>query len=318
MSGLDRLPALATTGVGSLPFASQDVAAAHAARAYDVPFCPQLPRLDGDMIREWLGADPGRCGWSPDRDRQRPVAWEPFLAALAERPPDHGLVKLQVTGPVTLAIALERAGSGVATGAPSRDLAREVAGWLSVATAEQIGRLDAQGLEVLLVADEPGLAAAGLAGADVDVWQPLRAAGAVAWGLHVCGTVPWGVIDATDLDVLSFDVGRHGVDAHGRRALRRLLARGGRIAWGVLDPASTEDSDTAAAVAAAAVSALGLPYADVARRSLLTPGCGTGRLSETRERSIASALGSAADATRAGLLARDAVSGRATLSWDGG
>jgi hypothetical protein len=316
MNALDRLPDLATTGVGSLPFAAPEAAAAHAARAYDVPFCPQLPQLDGDMIRQWLGADPGRCGWNPDRDRQRPAAWDAFLAALARRAPDHGIVKLQVTGPVTLAFALERAGSGIATGAPSRDLAREVAGWLSVATAEQIDRLDAQGLDVLLVADEPGLAAAGLAGADVDVWQPLRAAGAAAWGLHVCGTVPWGVIDASDIDVLSFDVGRHGVDAHGQRALRRLLARGGRIAWGVLDPASTEDSETAAAVAAAAIAGLGLPHADVARHSLLTPGCGTGRLSEPRERSIASALASAADATRAGLLATDAASGRASLSWD--
>jgi hypothetical protein len=306
MNALDRLPALVTTGVGSLPFATPEAAAKHAARAYDVPFCPQLPRVDGDMIREWLGADPCRCGWNPDRDRQRPAAWHAWLDEVVRRPPDHRLVKLQVTGPITLAIALERAGSGIATGAPSLAVAREVARWLSVATAEQIERLDAQGLDVLLIADEPGLAAAGLAGADVDVWQPLRAAGAAAWGLHVCGAVPWGVIDATDLDVLSFDVARHGVDPHGQRALRRLLARGGRIAWGVLDPASADDAETAAAVAAAAVSGLGLPSTDVARRSMLTPGCGTGRLSEPRERLIASALGSAADAARAGLVAQPA------------
>jgi len=49
------------------------------------------------MVSEWLGADPGRCGWTADRDREQPAA----------KPPDHGMVKLQVTGPVTLAIALE-------------------------------------------------------------------------------------------------------------------------------------------------------------------------------------------------------------------
>ncbi len=86
---LDRLPALATTGVGSLPFARPAEAARHALGAYAVPFCPQLPRLDGDMVSEWLGADPGRCGWTADRDRERPAA----------KPPDHGMVKLQVTGP---------------------------------------------------------------------------------------------------------------------------------------------------------------------------------------------------------------------------
>jgi len=306
MSALDRLPALATTGVGSLPFTAPAGAAAHAVRAYDVPFCPQLPRVDGDMVREWLGADPGRCGWNPDRDRQRPAAWEPFLASVAAAPPAHRVVKLQVTGPVTLAIALERAGGGIATGAPALGLAEEVAHWLAAAAAEQVARLAAVGLDVLLVADEPGLAAAGLAGDDVAVWEPLRATGAAAFGLHVCGPVPWGVVDASDPDVLSFDVARQGLDPRGRRALRRLVGRGGRVAWGVLDPAGTDAADAAAGVAAAAVSGLGLPAGDLAERSLLTAACGTGRLTEARERVVAAALAVAAGGTRAALRAQTA------------
>ena len=59
-------------------------------RAYDLPFCPQLPALDGDMVPEWLGADPRRCGWTPDRDRERPAAWDAFRAGLSARPPAHG------------------------------------------------------------------------------------------------------------------------------------------------------------------------------------------------------------------------------------
>ena len=303
MSALDRLPALATSGVGSLPFADPGTAARHACRAYDVPFCPQLPRHDGDMVREWLGADPGRCGWNPDRDRQRPAAWDAFLAALAARPPEHRVVKLQVTGPVTLAVALERAGGGIATGRACSALAHEIAVWLAAAAAEQVERLAGAGLDALVIADEPGLAAAGLSGADVRVWAPLRETGAAAWGLHVCGPVPWGVVDACELDVLSFDVTRHGVDGHGRRALRRLLGRGGRIAWGVLDPVGATGADGAAGAAAAAVAGLGLAPADVAARSLLTPGCGTGRLADARERLVASALAAAADGTAAALRA---------------
>ena len=65
---LDRLPALATTGVGSLPFVRPPEAARHAFGGYALPFCPQLPRLDGDMVSEWLGTDPGRCGWTSGRD----------------------------------------------------------------------------------------------------------------------------------------------------------------------------------------------------------------------------------------------------------
>ncbi len=125
---LERLPPWATTGVGSLPYDEPAAAAAHAVAAYDLPFCPQLPRVEGDMVREWLGADPGRCGWSPARDRERPPAWEALLARLAAAPPPHRLVKLQVTGPVTLARALEttRAGAAAAGAAagPRRRRAR--------------------------------------------------------------------------------------------------------------------------------------------------------------------------------------------------
>ena len=63
-SMLTRLPPLTTTGVGSLPFTRPLEAARHAVRAYELPFCPQLPHAYGDMVVEWLGADPGRCGWA--------------------------------------------------------------------------------------------------------------------------------------------------------------------------------------------------------------------------------------------------------------
>ena len=68
-------------GVGSLPFADAEHAVAHVAAGYDVPFCPQLPRLDGDMITEWLGGDPGRCGWSPPLDQRAARSrWSPPTA----------------------------------------------------------------------------------------------------------------------------------------------------------------------------------------------------------------------------------------------
>ena len=123
---LSSLPPCATTGVGSLPFADAGEAVAHVMAAYDVPFCPQLPLVEGDMVAEWLGADPGRCGWSPERDRERPRAWEAFLDALDAAPPSHGVVKLQVTGPWTLATALgDTALAGeIAAGWPRRPRAR--------------------------------------------------------------------------------------------------------------------------------------------------------------------------------------------------
>jgi hypothetical protein len=284
MSSLNRLPALATCGVGSLPHARAGDAARHAVRAYDVPFCPQLPRLDGDMVHEWLGDDPGRCGWSADRDRQLPAAWSAFMHELRAHPPQHRIAKLQVTGPVTLAAALERSAGRPGHGAAVAQLAREVAIWLAANVAEQIRGLDEIGLDVLLVVDEPGLAATGAS--DVAPWDPLRK---TTWGLHICGVVPWRLVQELEPDVISFDVIRYGVAPE----VRELIARGTRIAWGAVDPVQ-----------------LAVATDFPPENSLITPTCGTGRVSVEREQLVASTLarlGSSlrGDADLEGELARD-------------
>jgi hypothetical protein len=301
---LDRLAPLSTSGVGSLPFERAGEAVRHAVEAYELPFCPQLPRLDGDMIAEWLGADPGRCGWARDRDRERPAAWDDFVARLAARPPAHRVAKLQVTGPVTLAIALVRDG-GSPRGFRVPELAREVAAWLAANVAGKVRRLADAGVDALVVVDEPGLAHAGLTGADAPIWEPLRAA-APAWGMHVCGPVPWDLVDALDLDLLSLDVAAHGCPAEAGPVLGRLVRRGGRIAWGVVDPVEPRSASDAGGLAAASVSSLAggtLTLGQVARQSLVTPSCGTGRLSAERERLVAAVLGAAAQACRSAVAA---------------
>jgi hypothetical protein len=306
MSGiLDRLPALATTGVGSLPFEQASDAARHALVAYELPFCPQLARLDGDMIAEWLGADPGRCGWAPDRDRERPAAWNDLLARLTADPPVHAVVKLQVTGPVTLAIALERSTGQRGHGPGVVSLATDVAAWLAANTADQVRRLAQVGLDALVVVDEPGLARAGVSRADAALWDPLRAVAPV-WGMHVCGPVPWDLVDALGLDLLSLDVTTHGLPPEARPVLSRLLRGGGRVAWGIVDPVQPSSAADASGMAVAALSALTderVSLERVADLSLLTPSCGTGRLSPERERIVATSLDAAARAARGALAA---------------
>src|SRR3954469_16967601 len=213
---LDRLPAWATPGVGSLPHTFPDHAAAHVVGEYDLPFCPQLPRLEGDMVGEWLGADPLRCGWTPERDRERPAAWDAFLAALARRPPAHGVVKLQVTGPVTLGRALEPDDRRAAV------LAREIAAWLAANAAGQVAALRARGLDALLVVDEPALASRP---APETGWDPLRAV-APAGGLHLCCAVPWETVDRTAPDVLSFDLAVNAIDRRAARVVAPPLPPG--------------------------------------------------------------------------------------------
>jgi hypothetical protein len=301
---LRRLPPLATTGVGSLPFARPAEAVRHANRAYTLPFCPQLPSREGDMIEEWLGADPGRCGWTPDRDREQPDAWRAFLTTLAADPPAHRVAKLQVTGPVTLAIALERGAGRVGAGAGVTSLARDLAAWLAANTADQVRQLDEMGFDALVVVDEPGLAQAGIANDAADLWDSLRAI-APAWGMHICGHVPWQLINELPLDMLSFDA-LHGLGRDAQVPLGALLRRGGRIAWGILEPVNPGRSDQAGAYAAACLSALvsdRLPLEAIASSSLLTPSCGTGRLSPASEWLIAATLDAAAHATRSAVAA---------------
>jgi hypothetical protein len=217
----------------------------------------------------------------------------------------HRIAKLQVTGPVTLAVALERGAGRIGAGAGVTSLARDVAVWLAANTVDQVRQLNGIGIDAVLVVDEPGLAQAGIARDDTELWDPLRSI-APAFGMHVCGRVPWDLLAELELDLLSFDTALHGVVAEGRPALEDLLSRGGRIAWGVIDPASVEPAAETSARAAACVSAFassGFPVQRIAESSLLTPACGTGRLAPARERLIAATLDAAAHVTRSALAA---------------
>jgi len=289
---LARLPALATTGVGSLPHPDPRAAARHAACAYELPFCPQLPRRDGDMVHEWLGAPPGRCGWSAERDRTRPHAWGPWLAALRAAPPAHGVVKLQVTGPLTLCRALEGEGRGHADTPAPPAFAADVAAWLAAHVREQVALLAEAGLGAVVVVDEPGLGALHAGAGAEAAWDPLRAV-APAWGLHVCGPVPWALVDAAAPDLLSLDVATRTVDPPGAAVLRAMLRRGGRIAWGCVPPdgaGGPERARVRLAAALAAVAGPGLDLADVLRASLVSAACGTGAGPPEGEERVVAAL----------------------------
>jgi hypothetical protein len=180
-----RLPRFATMGVGSLPGTDPVEAVRHVMTAYGIPFCPQLPRVEGNMIEEWLGVPPGRCGWSPDRDRPLPQSWPIFLDAVVRTRPPHGVVKLQITGPVTLCWALEERPSS-----PPAIFARDVAAWPASNVQRQIAAFAERDVDCLLVADEPALGLVPSHPSLVRAWDPLRRI-AGACGLHICSAPPW-------------------------------------------------------------------------------------------------------------------------------
>ncbi|MFZ5444075.1 MAG: hypothetical protein ACOZQL_29000 [Myxococcota bacterium] len=169
-----------TTGIGSLPFTEPAEALAYSL-AHDLPFLPELPKLDPAefMIPAAL------AGVATGRPELHVL--ERFLAGV----PSPRLLKLQLAGPTTLA-------------AFSRELPRDaIAPWLVLRVRAMIAAAQARGHEVLFVLDEPALVAHPPFALDV-VTRAIREAGARV-GLHCCGETDWHALLPLGLDALSFD-----------------------------------------------------------------------------------------------------------------
>src|SRR5262249_40589221 len=147
--------------------------------------------------------------------------------------------------------------------------------WLAANAAAQVRTLQRRGLDTLLIVDEPALHRL-----QVDAWDPLRAI-APAWGLHLCGPVPWALVDAAEVDVLSFDLAL-APPPPGTTVLDRSAQRGGRIAWGVIEPHKAE-------YATHGLKRLRAQHPDP-EHSLLTASCGSGTMTVAREHELAAAL----------------------------
>src|SRR6202012_5431144 len=110
----------------------------------------------------------------------------------------------------------------------------------------------------------------------------------------------------------SFDLVRYTPGAGAWTTLSRLVARGGRVMWGIVNPVSPRDAATATgliAIAASALSRAGAPAeaiagapAEAIAGGLVSPSCGTGRLSNEAERRAAAILAAAVAAVRAGRV----------------
>jgi hypothetical protein len=299
-TGRPVLPTAAATAVGSLPHVDPAAAVeATLALLPDLPAAPQLPRRHS---REGMLAQAvdGMAGVHVDEERgtisvdhrhfdpDAPVgmsfdgeAWVTLRAFLEATRARRGPVKLQLTGPLTLGIALVEAGvpadvafraAGNAVSARARAL---------VACARE--SLVAAGLVVVL--DEPGLAAWGtdrlpLKGDDVvDLLSSgLASLGpTVLTGVHCCGEIDWKLATAAGPDLLSMPVGRNVADA--APTLAPFLERGGLIAWGVVptDGPVGDDPDPLWRRLAdlwCDMTRAGCDPVRLRQQALLTPACG--------------------------------------------
>jgi len=289
------------TSIGSLPHDDAAEAAAFVVRHHpELPAAPTLPRRspmegmiaqaafgvrgvdvapDGTLVVDPALLDPGAAVLGG-------VHGEPFVglrrfleAARGRTDP----IKLQVTGPLTLGLALCQGGG------PS-DVAFEVAA--AAVRTRVLAMVDAARAAVpdaplVVFLDEPGLTACDRADFPLDLDDTIDlVSGALAvlepvaiTGVHCCGPTDWRAVTLAGPAILSLPVDA-GVEASAG-ALGAFLDRGGWIAWGAVPTSGPvgDDGDLLwrrlASLWCDLVRA-GCDPVRVRAQSLVTPACGLG------------------------------------------
>jgi hypothetical protein len=258
----------------------------------------RLVRLNPQVPRELALAEFYEVLW---QDNLEPFSLIPeeaagFFAlcrAAAQASPTPAGLKGQVVGPVTFAgMVKDDQDKPILydhelTQAVSLGLAKKAA-W----QAEQFRRL---GVEALIFFDEPILTGFGSAFFPVsreevtvmltETLEAARQSGPVLLGLHCCGNTDWSLVLSLPLDVVSFDAyGYFDSLTLYEEPLRRFLARGGWLAWGLVPTGEELSRETADSLwerftgQVTRLAALGLTPTQVLAQSLLTPSCGLGYL----------------------------------------
>lgn len=254
MKSLGLIHGLATS-IGSLPHTDPRAAATFALETQPrLPAAPSLPNRsgmermiaqaawgirgvtvlpDGSLEVDERAVDPQAPLTTAGIDGEPFVGLRAFLGAVAGR---CAPIKLQLTGPVTLGIALHALGLD----AP---LAFSVAGSAVRARARALvgaAQETAPMAKLVVFVDEPGLTAA------MDPTFPLDpnrtidlVSSALATlehhavtGLHCCGPADWRVVLQAGPQILSMPVGLNATDHAG--AFAGFLEHGGWIAWGAV------------------------------------------------------------------------------------
>lgn len=287
------------TAVGSLPFVDADEAVAFVLDALpELPAAPTLPRRDPreGMIAQAAWGIAGVTVRPDGTIEVAPGALDPeapvgdpllegapfatlraFLTAIEDRAEP---VKVQATGPVTLATALVRAGA-----APGLACAVAVAAVRARARAV-VDAVTAAAPEATIVAflDEPALVGGSpaeladpetvidLVSGALAVWEPRAVT-----GVHVCGPSDWRAVLQAGPRILSAPVGADlGPSA---TALATFLERDGWIAWGAVPtdrPLGESASHWWRDLSAQWCSLVqaGCDPVRIRRQALVTPACG--------------------------------------------
>lgn len=285
-------------GVGSMPHADVDAAVAAVLRLTpELPAAPQLPARSpaefmlAQAIDGMAGVRAGGGGLvldpaSLDPEAEAPTnfdddAWAGLRAFLREVRSRTRPVKVQLCGPVTLGLALVRAGASPTLA--GQLASRAVTDRISAVLAEL--RRSASAAPPILVLDEPALTAwygegfPWSADDTIDLLSGALAAAAHAavTGVHCCGPTEWRLALAAGPQILSVPVGIGLTEDP--VALAGFLDAGGWVAWGAVPtggPVSSHPDRYLHALLGEweALSRGGVDPAVLRSQALVTPACG--------------------------------------------
>jgi methionine synthase II (cobalamin-independent) len=305
------------TGVGSWPGnAAEEYAEAVRVVLGEAPDLPYLPELPGrgphaDMIGRTLatiaelGFDLQPAGWrltdasGVDHRRARSLLAQDLDQLEEQTQNFHGVLKVQVTGPWTLATTVEkpRGDKVLADHGARRDLAQALAEGVAAHLADVRRRVDAE--HVVVQIDEPALASVLAAavptasgfGRHRAVHQA-EASAALAWLFERAGTepwvhscapgTPWALLRGAGARGLSGDLSL--LDAEDLDAFAEALDAGERVALGVAPGVDPDAEPTEKAVTERVLrtlDVLGLDPDGVSDLLVLTPSCGLAGASPT-------------------------------------
>jgi len=273
------IPALTTTGIGSLPYKDVGRALEQAFRL-DVPYLPQLPMRDPRefMLSQALEGMPGivcedngailidEAAWRKGRARwddalyealaqdqlkaflptpDYVASWEPFIGRIREQ--KRPRAKVQIAGPMTLTWTLRTADGAI----PAAGALEHVSRTILARSLAMVDAVKATGAEPIIFIDEPGLYAfsRGQPGHIVMLQElrinvmALKKRGAKV-GLHCCSDADWGSIIGLGADFVAIDVQLSLSSLlKAGEALVTWVAMGGRLALGVI-PTTQRDEST--------------------------------------------------------------------------